>query len=253
MNLFNSEQVEILIPKMPRIKQSWERSDNNRYGANRLASTRQQEHKSFQYMMKLKENYFNEIEHFPTTEKELLEACFYLYHLNHYAKAGNPYLYDLKELVLRSFVRSHLNKNNLLKVHFIEGDNKMLLCPNCKAKAEDRNLSYVEYLEKTGGCPACAREYKYYSLYEFIIAYRDYLFCFHTPYKTAKRWFDRTHLPPHKNSPRREGAYAFGRAIYNAEARAVELLEVVQKLQDFLAAYGIKPLIETKRLNAARV
>jgi hypothetical protein len=249
MQLFSADQVRNLIADIPRIKQAWERYDNFRFGANRLARARACRHRSYQDKIKRKEQFFQTLDSLPGQVKQILKASFYLYHLNHYAKAGNPYLYDLKEKVLHTFVQHYYNGDELLQVSFIEGDSKLTLCPDCKTRAKNQNLSYVDYLDKTRGCPRCTREYKYYSLYEFNVCCRDYQFCFHTPYATAKRWFGKDQLPPQKQTPRREGAYAFGRAIYDSEARAVELIEVIEELQNFLHCFGIEPLIETRRYN----
>lgn len=249
MQLFSADQVRNLIADMPRIKRSWEKLDNFRFGADRLTRTRDRGRKSVHDKIRRKEQFFHSLHAVPGPVKQVLKASFYLYHLNHYAKSGSPYLYDLKEKVLHTFVQHYYHGDELLQVSFIERDNKLTLCPGCKNKAKNSNLSYVEYLEKTGGCPRCTREYKYYSLYEFNVGWREYQFCFHTPYATAKRWFNKDDLPPQKPAPRREGAYAFGRAIYDSEARAVELIEVIEELQNFLQYFGIEPLMATRRLN----
>ncbi|SFR13659.1 hypothetical protein [Desulfoscipio geothermicus] len=245
MHLFHKEQVQALAPSLPRIKQAWERYDNYCHGASRLARARMYRQKSYQDKVKRKEQFFNNLALLPEDQEKMLKAAYYLFHLNHYAKAGSTYLYDLKELVLHTLVQNYYGNDDLLQVSFIEGHNKINLCPDCKSRAQKQRLSYLEYLDRTGGCPKCTREYKYYSLYEFIVSCEDYRFCFHTPYHTAQKWFDKSHLPRKKHTPLREGAYAFGRAIYDSEARAVELMEVIKELQHFLATFNVKPLIDT--------
>lgn len=245
MHLFNNEQVKALIPSMPRIKQAWERYDNYHYGASRLARTRTYRQKSYQDKVRRKEQFYKTIQMLPGEMQRILKASYHLYHLNHYAKGGSPYLYDLKEVVLHTFVQNYYANDDVLQVKFIEGQNKITLCPECKAKAKKQRLSYLDFLNQTGGCAKCVKEYKYYSLYEFIVSCPEYHFCFHTPYATAKKWFNDQNAPPQQQTPLREGAYAFGRAIYDSEAQAVELMEVIMELQKFLAEFGIEPLINT--------
>ncbi|AGL00702.1 hypothetical protein [Desulfoscipio gibsoniae] len=245
MQLFTNAQVQALIPAMPRIKQAWERYDNYHRGANRMARTRVHRHQSYRDKVNRKEQFLNSIYGLPRSRQEILKAAYYLYHLNHYAKAGSSYLYDLKEAVLHTLVKNYYQRDEWLNVSFIEGTNKITLCPDCRARANSQRLSYLEYLDKTGGCFKCTRGYKYYSLYEFNISSQDYRFCFHTPYASAKRWFNKHNMPSRKDSPEREGAYAFGRAIYDSEAQAVELIEVIDELQKFLALFDIEPLINT--------
>jgi len=245
MQLFNSAQVQDLIPAMPRIKQAWERYDNYHQGGNQMARARTYRHQSYRDKVNRKEQFLNSLSELPQERQVMLTAAYYLYYLNHYAKAGSSYLYDLKEAVLHTLVKNYYHRDEWLNISFIEGTNKITLCPECRAKAGNQRLSYVEYLDKTGGCLKCVKEYKYYSLYEFTVSSQDYRFCFHTPYATAKRWFSKQALPPRQESPEREGAYAFGRAIYDSEAMAVELIEVIDELQKFLASFNIEPLINT--------
>ena len=245
MQLFTSAQVQALKPAMPRIKQAWERYDNYHQGGNRMAKARTYRHQSYRDKVNRKAQFLNSLNELPQEKQEILKAAYYLYYLNHYAKAGSSYLYDLKETVLHTLVQNYYRRTDWLTISFIEGTNKIVLCPECRAKANNQRLSYLEYLDKTGGCFKCIKEYKYYSLYEFTIGYHEYRFCFHTPYSTAKRWFNKQALPPSKECPEREGAYAFGRAIYASEAKAVELIEVIDELQNFLALFNIEPLIDT--------
>jgi len=245
MHLFTSTQVKAIIPAMPRIKQAWERHDNYHQGGNRMARARAYRHQSYRDKVNRKEQFLNSINELPQERKVILSAAYYLFHLNHYAKAGSSYLYDLKESVLHTLVNNYYHRDEWLNISYIEGTNKIVLCPECRAKANNQRLSYQEYLYKTGGCLKCTREYKYYSLYEFTITCQDYRFCFHTPYATAKKWFNKQTMPPRKECPEREGAYAFGRAIYDSEAMAVELIEVIDELQKFLTSFNIEPLIDT--------
>ncbi len=245
MQLFTRTQAHGLIPAMPRIKQAWERYDNYHQGGNRMAKARTYRHQSYRNKVNRKEQFLNSINELSQDRQAILIAAYYLYYLNHYAKAGSSYLYDLKETVLHTLVKNYYHRDKCFKISFIEGTNKIALCPECRAKANNQHLSYLEYLDKTGGCLKCTREYKYYSLYEFTIGCQDYRFCFHTPYATAKKWFNKHTMPPRKECPEREGAYAFGRAIYDSEAMAVELIEVIDELQKFLAVFEIEPLINT--------
>lgn len=246
MPLFRSEQVYSLIPKIPRVKQTWEREDKNRFGSSRVAFAKVNRQKAYWKKRLHKQQFMHMLADQPPEIRELMRASYFLFHLNHYAKANSPYLYDLKENVLEIFAREYYGRTGILQVNFIEGDNKTILCQDCKAKAKKQSVSYVDYIYRKGGCPKCTREFKYYSLYEFLVTLEEYRFSFHTPYNTGKRWFKNAKVqPPYKQRFGPEGAYIFGRTIFESEARVVDLSEAIEQLQDFLAAHGFAPVIET--------
>ncbi|MCF8011338.1 MAG: hypothetical protein K9L17_02195 [Clostridiales bacterium] len=246
MYLYSNKQVDSLIPLIPRIKKHWQQNDDYIHGASKLARQRNKRHQSYQHKLGLKKTFLENIAFLPEYRQKILRSSYFLFHLNHYAKTGNYYLYDLKELVLYAFVQYYHKNNDILQISFTQGNNKTILCPSCKARAKDQNLSYIEYLDNNGGCSKCTKQYNYYSLYEFLIDDCDYYFCFHIPYYSAKKWFKNAGITiVEKTNMQQEGATAFGRTIYESEARAVELVEVINELQYFISEFGIEPLFET--------
>ncbi|MDR1159463.1 MAG: hypothetical protein LBK69_02450, partial [Syntrophomonadaceae bacterium] len=175
----------------------------------------------------------------------IFRACYYLYHLNHYAKQqGHAYLYDYKEKVLYALWKEQMNQispvYNLLKVFFIPGAPRIHLCPDCRLKAQQQGLSHLEFLQaKEHVCAQCGKDDNYYSLYEFILENDEYHFCFHLPYASARKWLSEFNIPEKESlgKNKRDGFFAFGRPINEAEASAVELQEIVEELENFLKEF----------------
>jgi hypothetical protein len=168
----------------------------------------------------------------------LLRASFFLYHLNHFAKGGEEYLYDLKEEILKKMLEEFTSLEGL-EVILVEGGEKIHLCETCRLKARSMGLDYVKYKSLHGGCPRCRKESDYYSLFEFRVKYEEHFFCFHTPYQVAKGWLrNPLELPCRTHVPGREEARPFGRAITEAEALAVSLEEVIRELELFTGDPG---------------
>lgn len=232
VKLFSEEQVEAVRQKLPRILKKWENEDGARYGVaaawRRLANWR-----TFQLTRSRKERFLNSLSDLPEKSASLLRAAYYLYHLNHYAKAGESYLYELKERVLKAF-SAHFTSDDGLQIYFISGPARISLCPACRRRAREDKKSYLEYARLTGGCSNCHKEEDYYSLYEFLIACDVHRFCFHSPFQIASKWLKGREIPE-KEGFEREGGYPFGRAITPGEAAAVNLAEVIAELEHFLA------------------
>ncbi|MGB9791051.1 MAG: hypothetical protein ACPLTR_00550 [Thermacetogeniaceae bacterium] len=192
--------------------------------------------RTFQMTRSRKERFLNSLSEIPEKSASLLRAAYYLYHLNHYAKAGESYLYELKERVLKAFT-AHFAPEDGLRISFIQGPPRITLCPACRRRAREERKSYVEYAQVTGGCASCHRDENYYSLYEFLVICDPHRFCFHSPYKIASKWLRGKDIP-WKEGSEREGGYTFGRAITPGEEAAVNLGEVIAELEHFLAELG---------------
>lgn len=234
VKLFSGEQVEAVRQELPRILKRWEIEDGARYGVaaawRRLANWR-----TFQRTRSRKERFLNALSDLPEKSASLLRAAYFLYHLNHYAKAGESYLYELKEKVLAAF-SAHFTAEDGLRIYFIPGPDRIRLCPDCRRRAQNENRSYLEYARLTGGCSNCRKEEDYFSLYEFLITCDVHRFCFHSPVQIASKWLKGREIPE-KEGSEREGGYPFGRAITPGEAAAVNLAEVIAELERFLDAW----------------
>lgn len=232
---FDRTDVERLLPRIPGLKRKWQAEEDARLGAKRAAFKRLHAEKKARQYQHLKEEFFSSLEHYPEKPAALLRASFYLYHLNHYAKGGEEYLYDLKEKVLKEFTK-RFSAEEGLEVLFVEGGQKILsLCDSCRQKALKMGLDYTRYKSTHGGCPRCKKRSDYYSLFEFRVRYGEHSFCFHTPYNVARNWLNNpAGLPQKTRTMGEEEGRTFGRPITEAEAMAVSLEEVIGELERFL-------------------
>ncbi|NLJ77071.1 MAG: helix-turn-helix domain-containing protein [Peptococcaceae bacterium] len=234
---FDSSAVKELLPRMPALRRKWYFEENRRMGGKKAAFKRAIDVKKTSRHSNLKKKFLNSLEFYPEKVALLLRASFFLYHLNHYAKTGEEYLYDLKGEVLKRFTDDFTAEQGL-NIIFIEGAQKVILCDGCRDRARNMGISYLRYKNNHAGCSRCQREENYYSLFEFRVEYGEHKFCFHTPYKTAKKWFGNIAELPHKMREKRgDEAFLFGRPISEGEARAVTLKEVTRELESFLGAY----------------
>ncbi|NPV30176.1 MAG: hypothetical protein HPY58_11115 [Firmicutes bacterium] len=228
---FSERQVEAVRRQLPRILRQWEGREGAERGA-AAAWKRLREWRSCHQTKLRKERFLKALEELPEKSGLLLRAAYYLYHLNHYAKAGESYLYDLKEKVL-ACMAAHFAPEDGLRLYFIPGPARIRLCPACRRRARSQKKTYLEYCRLTGGCPCCRRDEDYYSLYEFLIESEEHRFCFHTPAQLGRKWLKGMEIPE-KEGSEREGGYPFGRPIFPGEAAAVNLAEVIEELEKFL-------------------
>lgn len=252
MRLFESSQVQALIPQMPKIRRAWLTEDNQRLGGNAAARRREKERQLAEELRNRKLKFLSSLQDLPQPYRRLLQVCFYLYHLNHYAKRGETYLYDLKEKVLKVLVQRPDLTGSALKVYFVPGSERVRLCERCQNRAERMNKAYPEYIRLYGGCSRCTRESNYYSLYELLITYDTYQYCFHLPFMVARKWFKGQPPAPKEGRSEREGFTVYGRPIFEAEAQAVELIEVVNELEDFLAEHDVLETLKEYQTTCQR-
>jgi hypothetical protein len=236
MPLFSEDQVVRVRKKIPSILRGWDREKGARWGKD-AARERLRNWCALHRTRARKERFLQALADLPEKSGRLLRAAYYLYHLNHYAKAGESYLYDLKEQVLKAMSASFTAADGL-EIYFIPGRDRIRLCPDCRRRARKEKRTYLEFAEMTGGCAHCQRDEGYFSLYEFQIAYDDHHFCFHSPAQVAGKWLKGKNLPTRESSER-EGGYPFGRPISAGEAVAVNLAEVIAELESFLASQGL--------------
>ncbi|MGI6647838.1 MAG: hypothetical protein ACOX5W_01910 [Bacillota bacterium] len=234
MELFYQHQVCALRSDMPKIRRGWESLVNHRLGASKAAAAREANRHVAVALKRRKEQFLESLDELSERTGNTLRVCFFLYHLNHYAKNGHTYLYELKERVLRKLWTEYCPQE-LLNVTFVQGGPRVRLCPGCRFLARQQRKSYLEYLRTNGGCPKCTRDEQYYSLYEFTVAYGEYRFCFHIPYSVARKWLvNPADIPIKESALEREGFYVYGRSIFEPEAMAFEMLEVVREIEQFL-------------------
>lgn len=237
MPLFSQAQVVRVRQKIPSILRGWDREKGAQRGKD-AARERLQNWCSLHRTRARKERFLQALAELPEKSGRLLRAAYYLYHLNHYAKAGESYLYDLKEQVLKAMSASFTTGDGL-EIYFIPGPDRIRLCPDCRRRARKEKRTYLEYAQLTGGCAHCQRDEGYFSLYEFQIVYGDHHFCFHSPVQVAGKWLKGKNLLTRESSER-EGGYPFGRPISAGEAVAVNLAEVIAELESFLASQGFE-------------
>ncbi len=232
---FSGRQVESVRCELPRILRRWEGEEGAEKGA-AAAWKRLKDWRSYHRTKLRKERFLQALDDLPEKSGFLLRGAYYLYHLNHYAKAGEAYLYDLKEKVL-ALMATHFTPEDGLQIYFVPGPGRVRLCPACRRRARSQRKTYVEYIRLTGGCPCCQRDEGYYSLYEFQIESGEHRFCFHSPAQLGRKWFKGKEIPQ-KEGREREGGYPFGRPIFPGEAAAVNLAEVIEELEKFLNLFA---------------
>ena len=186
------------------------------------------------------DRFLQEIEEYP--EAELLKTCFYLFHLNHYAKTYSemsPALYRIKAKVLEKAYRD--NREKFRVIYLLGADKKKVwLCEDCKDAAHSRGLSYNRFIREEAYCSKCyiqSVEKEYYSLLESILRVGDYRFIFHSPRSLAALWVD--NLPELPCELRREGLYddrmyLYGRRVTAVEERVFPLAMIEGKLLEYL-------------------
>lgn len=173
--------------------------------------------------------------------RELLESCFYLFHLNHYAKRyteESKNLYSLKKQVLRKMMAQY---GEFFEVTYLVGPDrqKVWLCEDCKGNARKVNMPYAEYARSEYYCSKCyvqTLEKEYYSLIQFDLALEQYRFSFHLPLASAHWIKDR---PDINHGTRKSGSYndcmyLYGRPVSRIEEQVYPLTAIVDGLTGFL-------------------
>ena len=176
-------------------------------------------------------------------QQEFLMTCFYLFHLNHYAKKYQDQAEVLYRLINRVIRKMYNHFADLIEVVYLLGPDRkhIWLCDDCKESARSASMSYVEYLKKGYHCPKCtlgAVDKEYYSLVEFRVALENYRFTFHLPRSSAIRWMENIDSLPQSvrdTGNYRDSMYLYGRTISRIEERILPLPVITEKLQHFLA------------------
>ena len=239
MEVFSPEQVQQLVPAMPRIRRGWDLQQASALGARKAALIREKQRQKTQSLKKRKARFLESLDGLSERESDALRVCFFMYHLNHYAKHGHPYLYDYKEKVLRllwlEWKPVLTEPSALLEVTFVPGAPRIRLCLDCRIKAQQQKQTHLDFLkQQEHPCPQCRKEEDYYGLYEFTLDFGEYHFCFHIPFSIARKWFTGVSINEKVISVKREGFFVFGRPIREDESLAVTLSEVVDEMETFL-------------------
>ncbi|HHW60962.1 MAG TPA: hypothetical protein GX404_03555 [Syntrophomonadaceae bacterium] len=186
------------------------------------------------------ERFLEEIQHYP--EKEALEVCFYLFHLNHYAKTypqQSEALYQLKDQVLKKL---YFQNADLISLRYLQGPDKhnIWLCEDCKESAHAAGLSYRKFIQNEDYCPKCtimSVEKEYYSLIEFRLQVDEFRFAFHLPLRRAAKWLKNIDELPHgirKTGRYDDRMYLYGRPISRIEERVFTLKMVHTALKAYV-------------------
>lgn len=231
---FSREEVEKLAAVMPEVKKSWQnkRTLNRPKGNTTVSLASMIKVRKVRYQ---EEDFLESLNLMPERMAVLPRAAYYLFHLNHYAKAGHQHLYMLKGQVLRTMTRN-FGVEDGLSAGFVDGGSRVLLCPSCRREANALGQDYKTYILAAGKCKKCREDHHYYSLFEFRVTAGDHSFTFHSPYPVCCKWFgSHEGLPSRPREPvEREDGFSFGRPILVAEARAIPLDKVVAELQVFI-------------------
>lgn len=189
-------------------------------------------------------NYFDNLLDAALTlaDGDLLLICYYLLHLNHYAKTydeHSDYLYKLKNSTLRKIYTCY---PDYVKTRYLDGPDriKVWLCDDCKENARNAGISYNNYVKRELVCPKCTiqlLEPRYYSLMEFIIRLANYRFIFHLPHQIARKWM--TDISEMEQGIRKAGKYddrmyLYGRAVMPVEEKLFPLPVIIEKIKSFL-------------------
>jgi hypothetical protein len=174
-------------------------------------------------------------------DQTILTVCFYLYHLNHYAKTYAEQatsLYSLKHQVLRKIYNEYREK---LTISYLIGPdrNRVWLCEDCKEAARTAGLTYTDYIGKEMYCSKCyvaTVEHEYYSLVEFSLIIDDFEFVFHAPRSSVQKWIDVRNLPQgiRQSGKYNDRMYMYGRLISRVEEKIFPLPVIVEYLNNFL-------------------
>lgn len=233
VHLFHPGQVRRLKQLMPGILSKWASEENFRRSARQAGIHRAVESINAGGVRKRRDEFLSSLAGLPEEAADILKASFYLYHLNHYAKSGHEYLYEIKEKVLKHFVRHYLN-TPYLQVSLVQGQQREDLCQDCRSRAQKYNMSYGDYAKTYGGCPRCRKRKSYYDLFEFNVQYENHRFSFHTPYSVGRKWFyGEILLPRRYRGHRQEQGLTFGRPITEREASALPMDEVIENLSNY--------------------
>jgi len=175
-------------------------------------------------------------------ECDVLKACFYLFHANHYAKTYPEHserLYRLKNQVLKKVCEEN---PSLVKAIYLLGPDrrKIWLCEDCKDAARSSGMSYNDYIRSEHYCPKCTIQAvfkEYYSLIEYGFQVADYRFTFHLPRSLAQRWMQNLDELPQgirKTEHYDDKMYVYGRPISRVEEKVFPLPMVEEKLLLYL-------------------
>lgn len=176
------------------------------------------------------------------SEGRFIEICFYLFHLNHYAKTYSEQSNALYRLKNRVLARMYQDRPELMKAVYLLGPDrhKIWLCEDCKEAAHSAGLSYVSYVKNELYCPKCSRqqvEKEYFSLIEFQVNLLNYRFTFHLPLASASTWLQNIDALPQgvrETGRYDDKMYLYGRSISKIEEKVFPLKMIVEKLNQYL-------------------
>jgi hypothetical protein len=186
------------------------------------------------------DNFLTRVENLP--EEKLLKICFYLFHLNHYAKSypeKSRILYNLKNQTLEKMYHDY---PGLIIATYLAGPDryKVWLCEDCRSSASSSGMSFRAFIQNEHYCSKCyiqSIEREYYSLIEFVIEAAGYRFCFHLPRSSAEKWFKEMNRLPQgirKLTRYYDTMYLYGRRISRIEKRLFPLAFIIEQIHEYL-------------------
>jgi len=177
---------------------------------------------------------------------ELLQAAFYLFQLNHYAKKytnAQKDLYTVKHHVMKTMLERY---GMYLEVMLLLGGDRLRvwLCDDCKINAYEQNMSYREYIANGYYCPKCEQqimERDFYTLLELKLSWEQHRFCFHIPWSEVRKWdlnWDAIPKRERISEDARDIMFLYGRHISTLEERIFPLPAIINSLEEFIGNYS---------------
>lgn len=177
--------------------------------------------------------YMQFLNRIPIQERPLMRTAYYLYHLNHYAKLNQEYLYELKYKVL-SILYKMYKDTPYFQVQYVKGEDKVQLCYECMDDIREERKRGIHRLF-THVCAHCAVKKEYYSLLDIKIQYKGYKYHFHIPYHEIEKWFDvDVQSLPVIFRRKEKGKERYGRMITKEEREFLPLEMVIKELENFI-------------------
>jgi len=178
-----------------------------------------------------------EIDQMPSSEKEIVRACYFMSFLVHETKSSNE-LFPLKHKALEKIFKSG---HNCLTVNYVQrGDREIYhLSPEAEKKWEEETGSNKHHL-RMYLTPKCKVEFEegYFDLYHFHIVVEPFRFTFYLPIHQAP-WVTKRRISKRKFHYPQTVEYGLirGKVITTSrKATMVPLEQIKEDLQRFLDA-----------------
>ena len=198
--------------------------------------------KDLKFTADYKRKYLSEIRKYPEDIYRILRACYFLYHLNHYAKSGvmENEFYFLKTDILEKFYK--LNFRGLSISYIRRGDKKRIIrtpwYEDDENYDDDTEDDYENYDDDTEDDYDFSSPYMeivetgYYDLYSFKIEIDDFTYNFCIPIGGVD-WIKEERIQGMEYDPI-EYARSHGREITEEESKTISPVRIAVEMYGFL-------------------